>query len=418
MKLKKFNDWQVNELSSQSSTKPIESDGGEPAYNYGNIQDILGSKYNFTASDAKLKEFEESILSNDSSEPKNDDYFIKRFIEFNRNKNRLTPPFQDDLIQNSDFYARAFYDEQDTKNDTGKPIKHIKYRMKESFLNDKGELGDFSIDAEELSYLSQINKKNDKLEVEPSFEKNIRKSKVVLEEKAKKFGDTYKAFVEGWDRFRRGGFTAQINDSVIKDVIKLCIHHGNHFDIKFVTINTERLVYFLGRRVDIKFDLDSIEWDEEINMTKCEFMEKIFNISNDLGYKKGLSYLKKVSETKNLYYSKYFRLYESLLNEDGVACASGGNVSGMGAVITSQPSSIPGDTAGATTGSGDIGAGINRNVIARPNGSRRKKKMKAKAKEMAKSFANQFKGDEYKQGGDKGVSNIMSFIDYNKKSKN
>jgi hypothetical protein len=240
MEIKKFGDWKVNELSSQSATKPIESDGGEPTYSYGNIQDILGSKYNFTVSDAKLKEFEETILSKEaSSELKNDAYFAKRFIDYNRNKHRLTPPFQDDLIQNNDFYARAFYDEQDTKNDAGKHIKYMKYRMK-----------------------------------------------------------------------------------------------------------------------------------------------------------------------------------ESTINEDGVACASGGNVSGMGAVITSQPSAIPGDTGGATTGSGDIGAGTNRNVIARPNGSRRKKKMKAQAKEMAKNFANQFKGDEYKQGGDKGVANIMSFTDYNKKGKN
>ncbi len=115
---------------------------------------------------------------------------------------------------------------------------------------------------------------------------------------------------------------------------------------------------------------------------------------------------------------------KTLLNEDGVGAVSGGNVSGMGAVVTSQPSSIPGDTAGASTGSGDIGSGLsdsknlNRNVISRPDGSRRKKKLKARVKEMAKGFANQFKGGEYKQGGDKNA-HIMKFSDFgNKKGEN
>ncbi len=225
MDIKKFKDWSVNELSSQSAEAPIKSDGGEPAYSYGNIQDILGNKYNFTVKTNKLQEFEENIMSKDRTPDKNDDYFAKRFIEFNRNKWRLTPPFEDDLIQNNDFYAKSFYD--------------------------------------------------------------------------------------------------------------------------------------------------------EMNAINAELDEKV-------------------------------------INEDGVASAGGANVSGMGAVVTSQPSSIPGDTAGATTGSGDIAnVGTNRNVISRPNGSRRKNKMKAKAKEMAKNFANQFKGNEYKQGGDKNA-HIMKFTDFSK----
>lgn len=45
--------------------------------------------------------------------------------------------------------------------------------------------------------------------------------------------------------------------------------------------------------------------------------------------------------------------FKQFLNED--AYADAGSVSGMGAVVTSQPSAIPGDVSGATTGSGDIG---------------------------------------------------------------
>ena len=229
MKIKKFNMW-LNEL--QSTEAPIQSGGGESAYSYGNIQDILGSKYNFTVKPEKLEEFEEIVLSKESKNKKDDDYFAKRFVEHTRN--RLTPPFQDDLIMNNDFNARSVWDEVNSDKEEGKKIA------------------------------------------------------------------------------------------------------------------------------------------------------------------------------------------TSIKEDGGVGCANAGNVGGMGAVVTSQPSSIPGNTAGATTGSGDIGSGWidsknnNRNVIARPIGSRRKKKMKAKVKEMFKNMSNQFKGGEYKQGGDKNAT-IMSFRDFSKK---
>jgi hypothetical protein len=248
--IKRF-DLFVNELSSQSATKGIENDSAEPSYSYGNIQDILGNKYNYTVPSQKLEEFEENILSKDETPDKNDAYFAKRYIEFVRQKFRLTPPFQDDLIQNNDFYAKAFYDEQDTRNtqnDIGKPVKGLQ---------------------------------------------------------------------------------------------------------------------------------------------------------------------------------------EKILNEDGVACATGGNTSGMGAVVTSQPSSIPGDVSGATTGSGDIGSNwgsvatktsaynnltpTNRNVIPRKGNNK-----KDKIKKLAQQYANQFKGDEYKQGGDKDVAkmpNIKNFEDFIKSNK-
>lgn len=44
------------------------------------------------------------------------------------------------------------------------------------------------------------------------------------------------------------------------------------------------------------------------------------------------------------------------INEDGTATATLGNTGGMGAVVAPQASSIPGDVAGSTPGSGDLPA--------------------------------------------------------------
>lgn len=227
--IKKFQEWsKINELSSQSATKPIENTGGEPTYNYGYIQDILGNKYNYSVNIDKLVEFELNVLRNDKTPNKNDDYFAKRFLEFKRNISKLTPPFHDDIITNNDYYVRSFYDEtgSNAKNDTGKPIKGLQ---------------------------------------------------------------------------------------------------------------------------------------------------------------------------------------ETILNEDGVAYAGGANVSGMGAVVSSTPSSIPGDVAGATTGSGDLSTGFNRNIIKRPENSRRKSKMKAKTKEMFKNIS-QFKSSMNKS---KSTFKLKTFNDFN-----
>jgi hypothetical protein len=50
-------------------------------------------------------------------------------------------------------------------------------------------------------------------------------------------------------------------------------------------------------------------------------------------------------------FDQYFKI-----NEDGVATSTLGNTGGMGAVVAPQPSSIPGDVAGSTPGSGDLPA--------------------------------------------------------------
>jgi hypothetical protein len=50
------------------------------------------------------------------------------------------------------------------------------------------------------------------------------------------------------------------------------------------------------------------------------------------------------------------KTYDNFLLEDGCACATAGSGDGMGAVVAPQPSSIPGDVAGSTPGSGDLPA--------------------------------------------------------------
>jgi hypothetical protein len=49
---------------------------------------------------------------------------------------------------------------------------------------------------------------------------------------------------------------------------------------------------------------------------------------------------------------------ESKINEDGIAAANAGSVGGMGNIIASSPSSIPGNTSGSSVGSGDFGFGL------------------------------------------------------------
>lgn len=67
---------------------------------------------------------------------------------------------------------------------------------------------------------------------------------------------------------------------------------------------------------------------------------------------------------------KTFKKY----NEDATANAS---IGGMGSVISSQPSSLPGDVSGASEGSGDIG------VVFDDNGKRKKKRKKGSASEIS-----------------------------------
>lgn len=59
-------------------------------------------------------------------------------------------------------------------------------------------------------------------------------------------------------------------------------------------------------------------------------------------------------ELKDKIFNNYQEVF-NLIEEDATATA--GNTGGMGNVVSAQPSSIPGDVAGGTKGSGDIGSG-------------------------------------------------------------
>lgn len=89
--------------------------------------------------------------------------------------------------------------------------------------------------------------------------------------------------------------------------------------------------------------------------------------------------------------------YQELMDEN-VAAAVAPSVSGMGAVVSPQASSVPGQTIGSNTvgasfgqggvvGSGDIGSGWkNSNIIPRKENSRRKNKAKAQLKKFSKNI--------------------------------
>jgi len=102
--------------------------------------------------------------------------------------------------------------------------------------------------------------------------------------------------------------------------------------------------------------------------------------------------------------------YEDFLIEGeggggGVAYATNGNTAGMGNVTAPQPSSVPGDVAGSTRGSGDLpaydfGKSFDHNDDENPRLPRGKKKKKKKSKKLnMKNYSNftQYKLYEYLQ---------------------
>jgi len=82
-----------------------------------------------------------------------------------------------------------------------------------------------------------------------------------------------------------------------------------------------------------------------------------------------------------------------VVNED--ACVTLGNTGGMGAVVSSQPSSIPGDVAGSTRGSGDISAVDNGSSFGIPKwntgGKKGRKKGRVSTKRPATAKIKSFK---------------------------
>lgn len=72
--------------------------------------------------------------------------------------------------------------------------------------------------------------------------------------------------------------------------------------------------------------------------------------------------------------------------DSGSAFSTNSSVAGMGAIVSPQPSSIPGDVAGSTKGSGDIGTMVGAygkmpaRAIASPSKKKSKKKKSKKSK--------------------------------------
>ena len=112
-----------------------------------------------------------------------------------------------------------------------------------------------------------------------------------------------------------------------------------------------------------------------------------------------------------------------MINEDegggGVSSATLGNTGGMGAIVSAQPSSIPGDVAGSTKGSGDISGGRYLGPYAKaPVDNRKKKKKKDKlARPYSKIGAgiDNFYVTKYAQGdpttGGKVIQSWKTFTD-------
>ena len=109
-----------------------------------------------------------------------------------------------------------------------------------------------------------------------------------------------------------------------------------------------------------------------------------FTPSGDITLK---SYKNMKHSRNNLKKKNKMKKFKNFIKEDA---ATMGNSGGMGAVVSAQPSSIPGDVAGSTIGSGDIGTslGTYSKIAANPIGQKLIKKKKTKSPKIIKSFAN------------------------------
>ena len=99
--------------------------------------------------------------------------------------------------------------------------------------------------------------------------------------------------------------------------------------------------------------------------------------------------------------------YQDFLNEDGggVAMATAGNTGGMGAVSAPQPSTIPGDVGGSTTGSGDLPAYDMGTHFGPAQSPKKKKKKKKSNKKESKGLG--------KDLNDKATMYVTRFSDWN-----
>lgn len=150
---------------------------------------------------------------------------------------------------------------------------------------------------------------------------------------------------------------------------KLRIDDANHVKAAVAALSKG----FRGNKVDIPSkDLSKVK-----NKVKNEY--KKFFPDNDVP---------KVLESSVMKFNEYIKE-----NDGGVANATLGNTGGMGNVVAPQPSSIPGDVAGSTPGSGDIPAYDMGNRFDFPY--KKRKKSKKKKKNKKKNFLDKL-GEDYR----------------------
>jgi hypothetical protein len=97
------------------------------------------------------------------------------------------------------------------------------------------------------------------------------------------------------------------------------------------------------------------------------------------------------------------------VGSSGSAYGSLSNISGMGAVKSAQPSSIPGDIAGSTKGSGDISKGTmtyTKKAAGRKNKKKKKNDYSEKASKIDKLYVTKYT-ESYKDG--KIITNWKTF---------
>lgn len=136
--------------------------------------------------------------------------------------------------------------------------------------------------------------------------------------------------------------------------------------------------------------------------------------------------IKELNEEISLLENEYFN---SIL-EDGECMAIGTSMvsAGMGNVVASQPSALPGNTNGSTTGSGDVSfpfPSMGKNVYAKTemgknHGAHTGKKSREKKLDLKKiksDFEAKYKSNKSSDNTNK-PGKIMSFDDFNKDSVN
>lgn len=83
--------------------------------------------------------------------------------------------------------------------------------------------------------------------------------------------------------------------------------------------------------------------------------------------------------------------------DSGSAFSTNSSISGMGSIISAQPSSIPGDVAGSTKGSGDIGQVLG--VYSKTGAGRKNRNKKSKKRQYAINKIDKLYTTNYAQSG-------------------